>query len=185
MSGGTRTSGAALWGPPADSTIAARCRRIASVLGTIACVALLGAFFGLVVVVAGINALYLCVSLIGCIFILRDFRIGVVLLIVLLPISRSTVFPHEMLGIVGLNPLNLLLFGTLAAYLLHGLFDGSLRRFLPRPLLWLYLVPIVVAGALGSRHLDEIPPVLFNTLVEFESVTGYVRDVVVKPLLLV
>src|SRR5262249_16864684 len=152
--------------PPADSTIAARCRRIASVLGTIACVALPGVFFGLVVAVAGVSALYLCVSLIGCIFILRDFRIGVVLLILLLPISRSTVFPHEMLAITGLNPLTLLLFWTLAASLLHGLFDGSLRRFLPRPLLWMYVVPILAAGVMGSRHVDEIPTSLLNTLVE-------------------
>src|SRR5499426_1741318 len=185
MSGGTRTSGAALWGPPADSTIAARCRRIASVLGAPACIALLGAFFGLVVAVAGLSALYLCVSLIGCIFILRDFRIGVVLLILLLPISRSTVFPHEMLGVTGLNPLNLLLLGTLGACLLRGLSDGSLRRFVPRPLLWMYIVPIVIAGVIGSRHLGEIPPLLFNKLVEFDSVTGYFRDVVVKPLFIV
>ncbi|HET7766801.1 MAG TPA: O-antigen ligase family protein [Burkholderiales bacterium] len=152
---------------------------------TVACVALLGAFFGLVVAVAGLNALYLCVSLIGCIFILRDFRIGVVLLILLLPISRSSVFPHELLGITGLNPLNLLLFGTLAACLLRGLFDGSLSHLVPRPLLWLYVLPIVIAGVLGSRHLNEIPAVLFEKLVEFESVTGYFRDVVVKPLSIV
>jgi len=35
---------------------------------------------------------------------------------------------------------------------------------------------------LGSRHLDEIPPYLFKGLVQFENVTGYFRDIVVKPL---
>src|SRR5215469_8465574 len=105
MSGVTGGSGAALWGPPSDSMLAARCRRLASALGTFACVVLPAAFLGLVVAVAGLSALYLCVSLIGCIFILRDFRIGVVLLVLLVPISRSAVFPHEMLGITGLNPL--------------------------------------------------------------------------------
>jgi hypothetical protein len=173
-----------LWGPSAGRT-QAPWRRLASGLPAAACVAALGAFFGLVVAVAGLNALYLCVSLIGCVFILRDFRIGVVLLILLLPISRSNVFPHEMLGVTGLNPLNLLLLGTLAAYLLHGLFDGSLGRFVPRPLLWLYVVPIVIAGIVGSRHLGEIPPVLFNKLIEFDSATGYFRDVVLKPLSIV
>jgi len=148
-------------------------------------IALAGIFFGCVVALTGLSALYLSIALIGCIFILRDFRIGVVLLIVLLPISRSTVFPHEMLGITGLNPMNLLLLGTLAAYLLQGLSDGSLRRFMPRPLLWMYIVPILVAGVLGSRHVGEIPPSLLKTLVEYQNATGYLRDVVVKPLLFV
>src|SRR5262249_1554093 len=137
MSGAPGGSGVALWGPPARSAIAARWRRFAAVLWTVVCVALPAAFFGLVVAVAGVNALYLCLSLVGCVFILRDFRIGVVLLVLLVPISRSTVFPHELLGITGLNPLNLLLAGTLGAYLLNALSDGSLSRFIPRPLLWM------------------------------------------------
>src|SRR6266700_2691078 len=92
----------------------------------------------------GLNALYLCVALIGCAFILLEFRVGVVLLMLLMPISSSDVFPHAMLGITGLNPLNVLLAGTLGSYLLHGLSDGSLRRFLPRPLFWLYVAPILL-----------------------------------------
>src|SRR6266568_6130452 len=93
-------------------------RRIAFKL--FAGIALLGAFWGSVIAVAGLNALYLCVALIGCAFILLDFRVGVVLLILLMPISSSDVFPHAMFGITGLNPLNPLLAGTLGSYLLHG-----------------------------------------------------------------
>jgi O-antigen ligase len=160
-------------------------RRIGLKVLALAGIALLGVIWGFVVAVGELNALYLCVSLIGCIFILRDFRIGVVSLILLLPISRSYVFPHTMLGITGLNPFNLLLVGTLGSFLLHGLFDGSLRRFVPRPLLWLYIVPILIAGVMGSRHLDEIPPYLFKGLVDFDNVTGYFRDLMVKPLVMV
>src|SRR5712691_12821618 len=100
-------------------------RRIASRICVLGGLALLGAFWGSAVAVANWNALYLCVSLLGCVFILRDFRIGVILLILLLPLSRSYVFPREMLGIKGLNPFNLLLIGTLGSCLLHGLSDGS------------------------------------------------------------
>src|SRR5882762_11147932 len=125
-------------------------RRIALKFSVFAGIALLGVFWGYVVVIAELNALLLAASLFGCVFILRDFRIGVVLLILLLPISNSYLFPHAMLGVTGLNPANLLLLGTLGSYLLHGLFDGSLRRFVPRPLFWLYIVPIIIAGALGS-----------------------------------
>jgi O-antigen ligase len=162
-----------------------RNRRSWSRLSAFAGIALLGVLCGSVVALGELSALYLCVSLIGCVFILRDFRVGVVLLILLLPISNSSVFPHAMLGVMGLNPANLLLIATLVSCLLHGLFDGSLRCFMPRPLLWLYVVPILVAGALGSRHLDEIPTFLFKGLIEFDSVAGYFRDHVVKPLLMV
>src|SRR5712691_10788290 len=161
-------------------------RRIAFTLSVFAGITLLGAFWGAAVAVAGLNALYLCVSLIGCAFILLDFRVGVVLLVLLMPISRSYVFPHAMLGITGLNPLNLLLVATLGSYLLHGLSDGSLRRFVPPPLLWLYIVPILIAGALGSRHVGDIAPGFYiYDMLDFDSVAGYVRNLVVKPLSLV
>src|SRR5213594_429202 len=108
-------------------------------------IALLGVFWGFVVAVSGLNGLYLCAALVGCAFILLDFRIGVVLLILLMPISGSRLFPHAMLGITGLNPLNLLLVGTLGSYLFHRLSDRDFGRFMPRPLLWLYVVPILIA----------------------------------------
>ena len=148
--------------------------------------ALLGLFWGLLVAVAGLNALYLCAAMIGCAFILLDFRVGVVLLILLMPISSSKLFPHAILGITGFNPLNLLLVGTLGSYLLHGLFDGSLRRFIPRPLLWLYVVPIVVAGAMGSRHVGDISPTLLMfTKLDMRTTAAYISVQVASPLLMV
>ncbi|TLZ10438.1 MAG: hypothetical protein E6K39_02570, partial [Gammaproteobacteria bacterium] len=83
-------------------------------------IGLLGALWGIAVAAGGLTSFYLCASLIACTLILVDFRIGVVLLILLMPISgSSTLFPHEMFGVVGLNPLNLLLVGTLFSCLLH------------------------------------------------------------------
>src|SRR5688572_14431703 len=162
-------------------------RRIGSRICALAGLALLGAFWGSAIGVAGWVAVFLCVSLLGCVFILRDFRIGVVLLILLMPLSSSYFFPHAMLGITGLNPLNLLLVATLGSCLLQGLSDGSIRRFVPRALLWLYIVPILIAGALGSRHVGDIAPFfyMYDQIVNFDSAAGYVRNMVVKPLLLV
>lgn len=160
--------------------------RIASRIGALGGLALLGAFWGAAIAVADLNALFLCFSLLGCVFILLDFRVGVVLLILLMPISSSYVFPHAMLGITGLNPLNLLLAATLGSCLLHGMSDGNIRRFVPRPLLWLYVVPILIAGVLGSRHVGDIAPIFhMYDQIQFHSTAGYFRDVVVKPLLLV
>lgn len=148
--------------------------------------ALLGTLAGAAVAVAGVNALTLCVSLIGCAFILRDFRFGVALLIVLMPVSRSSVFPHAMLGITGLNPFNLLLAATLGSYLLRALGEGARQRFVPRPLFWLYLVPLLVAGALGTRHLGDIAPLFYmHDMLDFHGVGGYLREYLLKPLLIV
>src|SRR5687768_15969581 len=123
--------------------------RLALVAGTV----LIGVFWGAVVAFAGLNSLYLCVALIGCVFILFDFRIGVFALIVLLPISTSSVFPHAMMGIRGLNPVNLLIVATLGSYILQALSGSGVRRFLPQPLVWLYVVPIVIAGLIGSNQV--------------------------------
>jgi hypothetical protein len=170
-------------GPDADARSR---RRAASNPFLIAGIALLGVLWGAAIAVADWNALYLAASLIGCVFILRDFRIGVVLLILFLPISRCYMFPHAMLGITGLNPFNLLLVGTLGSCLLRGLFDGSIRRFMPRPLLWLYILPFLVAGALGSRHVGDIAPHYYmREILAFYDTAGYIRDVVAKPLLIV
>ena len=151
-------------------------------------IGLLGAAWGMAVAAGGLTSLYLCASLIACGFILFDFRIGVVLLILLMPMSgSSTLFPHEMFGVVGLNPLNVLLAGTLISCMLHALADNSLRRLLPRPLLWLYIVPILVAGAIGSRHTRQIAPTLLTIYegLDFPDAASYLRDMVLKPMLMV
>src|SRR3972149_8915540 len=80
---------------------------VAVLIGT----GLLCARGGISVAMADLNALFLSVGVIGCLFVLYDFRIGVAALIVFLPISASQFFPHEILGITGLNPLNVLLAG--------------------------------------------------------------------------
>jgi CheY-like chemotaxis protein len=145
-----------------------------------------GLFAGAAVALAGANALVLCAALLGCAFILLDFRVGVVLLIVLMPLSRSAMFPHAMFGITGLNPVNLLLAGTLGACVLQRLGGGALRGFVPRPLLWLYLAPLAAAAVLGLRHVDEIVPGFYEFgLIQFHNAAGYLRDMLFKPLLLV
>lgn len=145
-----------------------------------------GVLAGAAVALAGANALVLCAALLGCAFILLDFRVGVVLLVVLMPLSRSAVFPHAMFGITGLNPVNLLLAGTLGACVLQNLGGGKLRGFVPRPLLWLYLAPLVAAAALGLRHVEDIVPGFYQYgLIQFHDAGGYLRDLLVKPLLLV
>jgi len=149
-------------------------------------IGLLCALGGVSVAVAGLNALFLSVGVIGCLLVLYDFRIGVVALVVLMPISASQLFPHEILGIKGLNPLNVLLLGTLVSCVFHMSADRRFVKLVPAPLLWLYLVPIVAAGFLGSRHVGEIAADFFRLhQITFHDQAGYLRDLLLKPLFLV
>jgi O-antigen ligase len=151
-------------------------------------IGLLGAIWGVIVAAGGLSAFYLGAALIACALVLFDFRVGVVMLIILMPLAgSSTLFPHDMFGIQGLNPLNVLLVGTLCSWLLHALADRSVGQLLPRALLWLYIAPILAAGAIGATHFHEISPVLLAIYpdLDFAGAGGYWREMVLKPLLMV
>lgn len=147
---------------------------------------LLAVLCGLAIALAGESALFLTLALVGCIFTFIDFRVGVVLLILLVPIANSSVFPHQLFGITGLNPFNVLLMGTLASYWLRSRPGEAFRDLLPQKLIWLYIIPIVFAGMLGSRHVGDMAHSLYAAgTIEFTGAAGYLRDVVIKPLLFV
>jgi len=132
-----------------------------------------------------IQALYLGLACTACVAILIDYRIGAILLILLLPVSTTNLFPHGMMGVTGLNPINLLLGGTLVAYVLRGRMENP-GALVPRPLLWLYIVPIVIAGVLGAFHVDEIHPEFVERLIiDFNAWPGYLRDTLIKPMFIV
>lgn len=152
----------------------------------LAALAAFGAFWGVAVAVAGAAAALICVSLIACVFCLRDFRAGVVLLILIMPISSSFLFPHSMFGISGLNPLNLLLATTLLSYVLNFAGQGVLKTLATRPLFFLYIVPILYGALLGFSHVHEIPGIFRDMdWIEYDNATGYFRDLVMKPIVLV
>jgi hypothetical protein len=119
-------------------------------------------------------------------WVLLDFRAGVALAIVLTPLSALTLFPHELLGVRGLNPLNLILLLTVLSYAVHA----ALRRWReplapPRLLLW-YVLPIAVAALVGVAKVPLIPPhFAADRLILFDDGAGYLRDLFFKPMLLV
>ena len=159
-----------------------RARRIAA----IAALAAFGALWGAAVGVGGVPTLIVCATFIACAFVMRDFRAGVVLLIAIMPISQSYVFPHEMFGITGINPLNLVMATTLLALVMRTAGDGTLSHITPKPLLWLYLVPIVIGGILGAPHAADIPAVFRDEeMIYFTNGVGYLRDMLMKPMLFV
>ncbi len=140
---------------------------------------------GYALAVGELQALYVGLSLIAAAAILIDYRAGTMLLVLLLPISTTAVFPSAMMGIPGLNPMNLLLMGTLGAYIVRGRLEHP-GRFVPHQVLWLLMVPVVLAGLLGTMRLDDIPSAFFDMeVVQFTSWRSYLVVAVVKSLLLV
>jgi hypothetical protein len=170
---------------PASSSLRVDASAAARALLAMAVLASVAVAGGFALAVGEIQALYVGLSLVACVAILIDYRAGAILLVLLLPISSTALFPHALMGFTGLNPMNLLLMATLASYLARG-HVGHPGPFVPRQVLWLLVVPIALAGALGTTHFDDILPAFFDQLVvAFTSWRGYLGVTVVKPMLLV
>src|SRR5204863_508198 len=104
------------------------------------------------------------------------------LLVLVVPFGATQFFPHNLFGVTGLNPLNLLLVATLASYILRY----KVAALAPRPLVWLHLAPILAAGALGVQHVQDIPQVFYESMmISYTDGFGYFREQVVRPLLIV
>jgi O-antigen ligase len=145
--------------------------------------ALFGVVCGIGIAVGELDALVAALSVIAAFAVLADYRIGAVLMLIMLPVNGSNLFPHSVFGFTGLNPLNLVLAATLISYLIRGY---EVKRFVPRPLFWMLIVPIVIAGVLGTRSVDHIYPEFYEMeVIHFTDAAGYLRDVLVKPLLMV
>src|SRR5205085_4686096 len=163
-------------------TLSERARRFIAIAGLFA----FGGLWGAAVGVGGVPTLIVCMTFIACAFVLRDFRAGVVLLIAIMPVSQRYVFPHEMFGITGINPLNLVMLTTLTVLAMRTAGTGVLSHITPKPLLWLYLVPIIFGGLLGAPHAADIPAVFRDEeMIYFTNGIGYLRDMLMKPMLFV
>ena len=140
-----------------------------------------GALGGFALAVGELEALWIALSVVAALVVLVDYRIGAVLLILMLPIADSHLFPHALMGLTGVNPVNMLLAGTLVSYVARGRQQAG--RLLQPQLIWLYMVPIIIGGAIGAFHVDEIVPYFVEQLViNFHNAPGYLRDMVMKPL---
>jgi len=147
--------------------------------------ALAGVLMGGALVLGELQAFWVGLSVIAAGAVLYDFRIGAVLMILMLPIGESTLFPRGLFGIQGLNPLNLVMVATLGSLILAGRLQKT-GAFLPPKLVWMYVVPILFAGLLGARSAHLAHPELFETMaIHFTDARGYLAEVVAKPLFMV
>ncbi|TAK84963.1 MAG: hypothetical protein EPO20_12305 [Betaproteobacteria bacterium] len=152
-----------------------------STLGLLIVTAMLGlaGALGFAVAVGEFAAFFVAMAVVAGIAVFFDFRIGAVLLILILPLGATFFLPHSVLGVPSLNPFNIVIAATLVACVMGGKFKGMT----PRPLVWLYVVPILVAGLLGMRHAYDIYPLFFENLtLHFTEPLGYFREMAIRPL---
>ncbi|MGE5116998.1 MAG: O-antigen ligase family protein [Betaproteobacteria bacterium] len=125
-------------------------------------------------------------ALVPALLMFWDYRIGLALLILILPFENAQFLPK--LG--PLNALNVLILGVTLAFLLQA----GVRRFTAKPLavlvpptlFWFYVVPLAVAVVFGSLHFKEMSAAyLVKTHPEGYKLTTYWASDWFKHLLLV
>ncbi|WP_200279049.1 O-antigen ligase family protein [Rhabdochromatium marinum] len=116
-----------------------------------------------------------------------NYRVGVWLSIVLLPFSATQLMPRQLLGITGLNTLNIILVATIvSAFFSMAKRPGSVR--LPRlPVTFMAYIGLIVAGAAaGLFYIDLVPPRAVGDGIENGlSPLGYLLENLFKPLIIV
>lgn len=138
------------------------------------------------VLVGGITTSLLAVFLAFTSATLFNYRVGVIAVIVLLPLSATRLIPREILGIKGLNPLNGVFAMTAIAVLLICAFFPR-KVIVPKVgrLAWIYVGVLVAWAAYGALHVSRIPFAYeVSGLVSFAGPTGYLRDIMIKPLII-
>ncbi len=116
------------------------------------------------------------------ILIMRDYRVGVVLLAILLPHSDAPFLPK----FTGFNLVGYLSLAALLSFSLNRISGKHELIWLPKWLWLFYLVPVLLAALNGLSHLSEIPSYMVITKA-FTAVTPvkYIKDMLVYPLLTV
>ena len=142
---------------------------------------------GYALAVGELAGLYVALALLGSVAVLVDFRAGAVLLLLMLPMSPSDLFPRTLMQIPGLNPLNLLVAATVGSYVISGRarLAGPVVR---QPVLWLYILPMCIAAFVGMPHLHEIPVLVTaagTTLAQFANERQYLIITLLKGIVIV
>lgn len=138
-----------------------------------------GAFGGL----AALAALFMLAFMAAAI---ADYRAGILLAVVLLPLSATNLIPRELFGITGFNPFNATLLMAATSVLCMYLFHRGANVVPPwPPWFWVYAAACALAALHGASQVHLIPS-FYNTLkvINFTTPGGYLRDQFFKPALI-
>ena len=118
-------------------------------------------------------------------------RFGVWWMCLLFPLAQTVLVPRQVMGVTGMNPVNILTAATVASLLLAWLAAKFGHRAqglppIPKPLVWLYVLPIVLAALHGFPSVDRIPEYYRQIhAIAFDDGPSYLRDVFMRPMFLV
>lgn len=88
--------------------------------------------------------------------VLFNYHLGVWLLVLLLPFAATYLIPRQVLGITGLNPVNVLLAATLVGLAAAYVFQRGRVALVPLPkILLLYLAVLAFATFMGSFKAES------------------------------
>lgn len=143
----------------------------------------LGAAAGLI---GGIPVFIFILALLFLFLTLRDYRAGALIAVVLLPLTATHLLPRELGGIKGMNPLNMVL--VLSVMSLCMILAFSREKIiipkLPKPF-WVFVAVMTLAGLHGATSFGQIPPYFkLLDIIAFESPIGYLRDILLKPMII-
>lgn len=135
---------------------------------------------GLVAILDPRIALLLFIPLISVIAIFCNYRIGIVLLALILPFSQSHFLPK----FPGFNLVGYLSLATFISFSLHFLLGKGRFIWPPYWLLLLYVLPVGIATAMGISHVQEVPNYLIVTeAFAHDTPARYVKDIFLYPML--
>jgi O-antigen ligase len=143
---------------------------------------LFAAFAGLALAVAGEVGLLLLFPMIGFALVLYDYRIAVVVLAMIYPLSGSQLIPR----LEGLNPYTYLSAAAIGGFMLSRFSNSKPVVWPPKVLLIFFIGPLVAGYLLGVPNIDELqrnlPKVLPDGIV---TTVSYFKTYLFQPILLV
>ncbi|MBW9261420.1 MAG: O-antigen ligase family protein [Candidatus Thiodiazotropha endolucinida] len=129
----------------------------------------------------------LLLAFLGSALAVFNLRVGIWLSVVLLPFSATELMPRQMLGIIGLNPLNVILAATIGSLILSmAIRPASVR--LPRvPVIFTVYIGLLFAGAAaGLFYIDMAPSMpVGNGAMQELTPKKYLIEELFKPLIIV
>ena len=143
---------------------------------------------GLVAIIGGHILFIVYFASIVAPIIVINYRIGVWLLVFLLPFAATQLIPREVLGIQGFNPVNGVLMLTLLSLFVSFLAGRGVIQLVHLPRRFLAYVAVIAFGAYvgagSAEHAIMIPDVITGVIAEPLTVTTYLLDNFAKPMII-
>lgn len=143
--------------------------------------AFVAVFMGLAAAILNnVLLIIMVLPVIAAIFVLFNYRVGVVILLLLLPFSQSHLLPR----FPGFNVIGYLTLATFVSFVFHQFAQQGKWLKLPTWAWLFYIIPISVAALVGVAHIQEVPNYMVITEA-FSATTParYLKDYYIYPML--